>query len=184
MIQTDRCYERPVVYKMITSGPDKFIQLDTFKYSSCHSFEESADKVLGNTHLKPVSFVSNNAGVYRSDMWCLPPGIAILGCRFLPTLFTYYFTIMFFQVANVQSSNIAELFVNPATSEVIVEFKSGGSYSYTNVDRVAIDDLLYARADLSLGQWVNANLAKDSAVICDNLNEFIRNIQREPIAAW
>ena len=90
---------------------------------------------------------------------------------------------MFFQVTNPQSSNIAELMVNPATSECIVEYKSGGSYSYTNVDRVAIDDLLYARADLSLGQWVNKNLAQSAGVICDNLNELIRNIQREPIAA-
>ena len=90
---------------------------------------------------------------------------------------------MFFQVSNVQSSNIAELFINPATSEAIVEYKSGGSYSYTNVDRVAIDDLLYARADLSLGQWVNTHLAKNAGVICDDLNALIRNIQREPIAA-
>jgi hypothetical protein len=90
---------------------------------------------------------------------------------------------MFFQVSNVQSSNISELYVNPTTSECIVEYKSGGSYSYTNVDRVAIDDLLYARADVSLGQWVNSNLAKNAGVICDDLNALIRNIQREPIAA-
>ena len=91
---------------------------------------------------------------------------------------------MFFSVSNVQSSNIDEMYINPATSEVIVEYKSGGSYSYTNVDRVAIDDLLYARADLSLGQWVNNNLAKVSGVVCDNLDTVVRNIQREPIAAW
>ena len=90
---------------------------------------------------------------------------------------------MFFQVSNPQSSNIAELMVNPATSECIVEYKSGGTYSYTNVDRVAIDDLLYARADLSLGQWVNTHLAKNAGVIADNLDALIRNIQREPIAA-
>ena len=90
---------------------------------------------------------------------------------------------MFFQVSSPVSSNIAELYVNPATSECIVEYKSGGTYSYTNVDRVAIDDLLYARADLSLGQWVNANLAKNAGVIADNLDALVRNIQREPIAA-
>ena len=90
---------------------------------------------------------------------------------------------MFFQVASPVSSNIAELYVNPATSECIVEYKSGGTYSYTNVDRVAIDDLLYARADLSLGQWVNTHLAKSSCVIADNLDNLVRNIQREPIAA-
>ena len=82
-----------------------------------------------------------------------------------------------------QSSNIAELMVNPATSECIVEYKSGGTYSYTNVDRVAIDDLLYARKDLSLGQWVNNNLSKVPGVVCDNLDAVVRDIQREPIAA-
>ena len=86
---------------------------------------------------------------------------------------------MFFQVTAPRSSNIEVLCVNPATSECIVEYKSGGVYSYTNVDKVAIDDLLYVRGDISLGQWVNANLAKNSGVICDNLDEVIRNIQRE-----
>ena len=90
---------------------------------------------------------------------------------------------MFFQVSNVESSNIDELYINPHTSECIVEYKSGGSYSYTNVDKVAIDDLLYARQDVSLGQWVNTHLAKSPAVICDNLDTMVRNIQREPIAA-
>ena len=98
-------------------------------------------------------------------------------------LFTLFVTIMFFQVASPMSSNIAELYVNPATSECIVEYKSGGTYSYTNVDRVAIDDLLYARKDLSLGQWVNNNLAKVSGVVCDNLDAVVRDIQREAIAA-
>ena len=90
---------------------------------------------------------------------------------------------MFFQVSNPQSSNIAELMINPATSECIVEYKSGGTYSYTNVDRVAIDDLLYARADLSLGQWGNTNLSQVPGVVADNLDAVIRNIQRKPIAA-
>ena len=90
---------------------------------------------------------------------------------------------MFFQVSNVESSTVEEMFINPATSEIIVEFRKGGSYSYTNVDRVVIDDLLYARNDLSLGQWVNNNLTKNPEVTCDDLNAVIRNIQRDPIAA-
>ena len=90
---------------------------------------------------------------------------------------------MFFQVSNVQSSNIEELYINPTTSEVIVDFKNGKTYSYTNVDRVAIDDLLYARADVSLGQWVNEHLIKSAEVVVDNLDALVRNIQREPIAA-
>ena len=77
---------------------------------------------------------------------------------------------MFFQVSTVKSSNIQELMVNPATSEVIVEFKSGEFITYTNVNRVAIDDLLYARDGYSLGGWVNANCSKDSETICDNLD--------------
>ena len=88
---------------------------------------------------------------------------------------------MFFQVSNVESSNIDELFINPTTSEVIVEFKSGNSYSYTNVDRVALDDLMYTREDVSLGQWVNKNLVKNAEVICDNLGALIRDIRREPL---
>lgn len=63
MIQTDTCYERPVVYKMITSGRDKYIQLDTWLYSRAR-FNEHQDVCLSHTHLKPVSFVSNNAGSY------------------------------------------------------------------------------------------------------------------------
>ena len=62
MIQTDICYNRPVVYKMVTSNRDKYIQLDTWEFPT---FKESSEYVLGNTHLKPVSFVSNNAGVYH-----------------------------------------------------------------------------------------------------------------------
>ena len=83
-------------------------------------------------------------------------GIRAFSVVITTTIVHLFVTIMFFQVSNVQSSNIAELMVNPATSECIVEYKSGGTYSYTNVDRVAIDDLLYARKDLSLGQWVNS----------------------------
>ena len=88
---------------------------------------------------------------------------------------------MFFQVSNPESTNVEELFINPTTSEVIVEFKSGKSYSYTNVDRVAIDDLIYTREGVSLGQWVNNNLVRNAEVICDNLGELVRNIQREPL---
>lgn len=59
MIHTDIRYGRPVVYKMTTSWPDKFIQLDTWKRKG-----ESAELFLGNTFLKPVSFVSDQAAVY------------------------------------------------------------------------------------------------------------------------
>tara|TARA_Y100000401_G_scaffold93078_1_gene79271 strand:+ start:260 stop:532 length:273 start_codon:yes stop_codon:yes gene_type:complete len=90
---------------------------------------------------------------------------------------------MFFQVASPESSNIAELYINPATLECIVEYKSGGTYSYTNVNAVAVDDLLYTRKPVSLGQWVNLHLSQNPGVICDNLDKVVRDIQREPIAA-
>ena len=68
---------------------------------------------------------------------------------------------MFFQVSHIKSSNIDELHINPAERECIVMFKSGGHYSYTNVNPVAIDDLLYARQDeISFGTWVNDNLTR------------------------
>jgi len=49
---------------MTTSWPDKFIQLDTWENSL-----ESPDKFLGNTFLKPVSFVSNDAAAYGEVEW-------------------------------------------------------------------------------------------------------------------
>jgi hypothetical protein len=63
MIQTDLYYLRPVVYKMVTSRRDKLIQLDTW-VSALGSTKESAEHTLGNSHLMPVSFVSNDAAVY------------------------------------------------------------------------------------------------------------------------
>ena len=61
MIHSDTHYGRPVVYKMTTSLPDKFIQLDTWENVQI----ESPDKFLGNTFLRPVSFVSDKAAVYE-----------------------------------------------------------------------------------------------------------------------
>ena len=120
---------------------------------------------------------------YYSKKWWLPWGTSVLQCSLHDYYSRYDFTYVF-SSCFTESSNIAELYVNPATSEVIVEYKSGGTYSYTNVNKVAIDDFLYTRANLSLGQWVNKNLAQNPAVVCDNLDAVVRNIQREPIAAW
>ena len=91
---------------------------------------------------------------------------------------------MFFTLSSINSSSVSDLHLNPANREAIVEFKNGSHYSYTNVDTVAMDDLLYNRKDdISVGKWVNTNLVKDSQVVCDNLDAVVRNIQREPIAA-
>ncbi len=116
--------------------------------------------------------------------WWLPWGTSVLQCSLQRLLIHVTISIMFFQVASPESSNIAELYINPATLECIVEYKSGGTYSYTNVNAVAVDDLLYTRKPVSLGQWVNLHLSQNPGVICDNLDKVVRDIQREPIAAW
>ena len=67
MIQTDRYYSRPTVYKMITNFGDKLIQLDTFMMKSLEG-SVSAEKTLANTYLKPVSFVSNDAAMYPETL--------------------------------------------------------------------------------------------------------------------
>lgn len=57
MIQTDLHYSKPVVFKMTTCNRDKFIQLDTYG---------TIEDILNHTHLKPVSYVSNDAGIYEA----------------------------------------------------------------------------------------------------------------------
>ena len=54
------------------------------------------------------------------------------------------------------SGAVAQLIVNPVTGNVIVEFKNGYAYSYSNVSRRAIINLL-AQPNMSLGFWVNNN---------------------------
>ena len=75
MMHTDRYYCRPTVYKMTTNFSDKLIQLDTFMLR-CLQDDISAEKTLGNSYLKPVSFVSNDAAVYPDyldDITINPP---------------------------------------------------------------------------------------------------------------
>lgn len=63
MIQTDKYYLRPTVYKFTTNFKDKLIQLDSWEHVNNASI--SPEQTLGNTFLKPVSYVSNDAGVYE-----------------------------------------------------------------------------------------------------------------------
>ena len=52
---------------MTTNYADKLIQLDTFMLR-CLQGSVSAEETLGNTYLKPVSFVSNDAAVYPDTL--------------------------------------------------------------------------------------------------------------------
>ena len=56
LIQTDKYYAKPVVFKITTCLKDNLIQLDT------HGL---IIDTLRNTYMKPVSYVSNNAANYN-----------------------------------------------------------------------------------------------------------------------
>jgi hypothetical protein len=61
-----------------------------------------------------------------------------------------------FNVTNRTSSAIRCLLVDPIRGTACVEFKNGYAYSYSNVSRRAIINLL-AQPNMSLGFWVNKN---------------------------
>ena len=63
MIQTDKRYVRPDVYKKTTSLPDKYIQLDT--WATRNHIKDEPGAFLGYTYLKPVSYVSDKAATYE-----------------------------------------------------------------------------------------------------------------------
>ena len=62
MIQTDTQYAQPTVFKLTTNLPDKHIQLDT--HGNVSKMQSITGKI-GNTYMRAVSYVSNNAGIYE-----------------------------------------------------------------------------------------------------------------------
>ena len=63
------------------------------------------------------------------------------------------------QSLNVKSSAVNQLNVDELEGIAQVEFKNGGKYTYFDVAKAAIRELLYdAKPDTSIGQWVNENL--------------------------
>ena len=72
---------------------------------------------------------------------------------------------MFFNINYRSSSAVRAITVNPISGEAIVTFKSGLTYSYERVNRLAILNLM-ANDNISLGFWVNENcLCVDSGAI-------------------
>jgi hypothetical protein len=61
-----------------------------------------------------------------------------------------------FNVTNRTSSAVRCLLVDPIRGTACVDFKNGYAYSYSNVSRRAIINLL-AQPNMSLGFWVNNN---------------------------
>ncbi|NDH04103.1 MAG: hypothetical protein EBY40_13445 [Marivivens sp.] len=59
MIHTDTKYAQPTVFKLITSLPD--IQLDT--HGDVSKMQSITGKI-GNTYMRVVSYVSNDAAAY------------------------------------------------------------------------------------------------------------------------
>jgi len=61
MIHTDTHYAQPTVFKLTTSLPDKYIQLDT--HGNISKMQSITGKI-GNTYMRVVSYVSNDAAAY------------------------------------------------------------------------------------------------------------------------
>ena len=59
-------------------------------------------------------------------------------------------------VANRTSDAVYQVLVNPVLGTVLVEFRNGYCYKYSNVSRRAIINLI-AQPNMSLGFWVNNN---------------------------
>lgn len=74
-----------------------------------------------------------------------------------------------FNVTDRTSSAIRCLLVDPIRGTACVDFKNGYAYSYINVSRRAILNLI-AQPNMSLGFWVNQNLVNATRVHEVSLN--------------
>ena len=61
MIHTDKYYSQPTVFKVTSCLPDRHITLDT--HGNVSKMQSITGKV-GNTFMRIVSYVSNDAAVY------------------------------------------------------------------------------------------------------------------------
>ena len=61
MIHTDKYYAQPTVFKLTTCLKDKYVQLDT--HGDVSEMNSLSGKI-GNTFMRAVSYVSNDAPVY------------------------------------------------------------------------------------------------------------------------
>lgn len=62
MIHTDKYYAQPTVFKLTTSLKDKYITLDT--HGNISKMQSITGKI-GNTYMRAVSYVSNDAPGYE-----------------------------------------------------------------------------------------------------------------------
>ena len=89
-----------------------------------------------------------------------------LSVDFKSTLSTYIHTNMFLQVANIKSSSVESLTINPAANQAVVRYHGNAQpYLYNNIDFSAIYDMMYKEVE-SIGRWVNTNLKQNDKVSC------------------
>ena len=69
------------------------------------------------------------------------------------------------------SSAISSITCNLVTSRVLVTYKTGQTYLYTNVSKRALTNLYFNR-NMSLGFWVNDNLKENNRVDYRNVGRF------------
>jgi len=67
------------------------------------------------------------------------------------------------------SEAVSQLIVNLVRGDVLVQFKNGYTYHYTNVSRRAITNLII-NPNMSLGFWVNENCVSAKRTDCLKLN--------------
>jgi hypothetical protein len=65
MIHTDKYYAQPTVFKLTTCLEDKHVQLDT--HGDVSQMNSRTGKV-GNTFMRAVSYVSNDAAAYPNKL--------------------------------------------------------------------------------------------------------------------
>jgi hypothetical protein len=65
MIHTDKYYAQPTVFKLTTCLEDKYVQLDT--HGNVSKMQSITGKI-GNTFMRAVSYVSNNAAAYPDKL--------------------------------------------------------------------------------------------------------------------
>jgi hypothetical protein len=68
-------------------------------------------------------------------------------------------------ITNRTSACVRRIYADPLTGEVSVTYKGGSIYDYTNVNRLAILNLMLNK-NISLGFWVNKNLLNNERVVC------------------
>ena len=75
------------------------------------------------------------------------------------------------------SDAVDVMFANPLTGTVDILFQTGHAYTYTNVSRRAIVNLIL-NPNMSLGFWINENLVGANRTICKSEGVLARELAK------